>query len=175
VITSKGIEAFLMRHPYKSVKVPETEETVSGTIMAEIFEEQTKRGIIPSQFRFAHLVNERNKLLFFRPARAWASFLMEYHLYCLLRENGIDVTYNLNEDFEKGVDFTIWVCGKTAKLHAYYSTKSAEEWARIKRENRHKNEEIIEFPLYKEEARVVGNVHLYTLEHVRMLVRRFCP
>ncbi|MGC9020849.1 MAG: hypothetical protein ACP5KE_06545 [Candidatus Methanodesulfokora sp.] len=167
-VTTKGIEAFLLKHPYRTVRVPEKEEKVQGKIMAEVFDRLANRGKLVSQFRFAHLVNRIDPNLYYRAARAWASFMSEYHFFQLLREGGFDVNYSLEEDFSNGVDIVIFLMGKTLRLHCYYSTKKAEEFAEIKK-RRHPTQERVEFPLYEQEARVVGNVHLYTEEHIKRL------
>jgi len=99
--------------------------------------------------------------------------MMEEHLIALLREAGYDITYSINDDVEKGVDITISCGGKSIKLHAYFATGRGEEWAKIKRKVRHPEEEVIEFPLYPDEAKIVGNVHLYTKDHL-MLIQLLC-
>jgi len=174
-LTTESIEVILRSSPYKTVRVPEVEEKMqSATTMIEVFHNFIQRwGRPPKQWEFARACSRAGGP-YYRAARAWASLMMEEHLIALLREAGYDPEYSIEDDVEKGIDITINCGGRRLRLHAYFATEKGKEWTKIKREIRHPEEgEVIEFPLYPDEARVVGNVHLYTKDHL-MLIQLLC-
>jgi len=171
-IPSETIERFLERHPYRPVRVPDVEEKMEANKMVEVFMGLVERGRLVDQWEFARLCSRAGGP-YYRAARAWASFMMEYHFMQLLREAGYSYHYSIEDDFEKGVDITVDCGWRNLRLHIYYDTEKAREWAELKRNVRHEEKDVIEFPLHPEEAKVVGNVHLYTKEHL-WLIDQLC-
>jgi len=115
---------------------------------------------------------ELKKGLEARLRRTYPSFVRDVHFGALLRERGLDVSYDQDLDVCAGVDHIIRYKGLTFHIHCYVSTRAGRMGRRIKNK-RHDFRGIhldIEMDLGAESAKSVGDFYLYSDEHVDYLI-----
>lgn len=107
-----------------------------------------------------------------RLRRTYPSFVRDVHFGALLRERGLDVSYDRDFDVCAGVDHIIKYKELTFHIHCYVSTKRGRMGRRIKN-RRHDFRGIhldVEMDLGAESAKSVGDFSLYSDEHVDYLI-----
>jgi len=107
-----------------------------------------------------------------RLRRTYPSFVRDVHFGALLRERGLDVSYDRDFDVCAGVDHIIKYRGLTFYIHCYVSTKAGRMGRRIKnkRHDFHGIHIDVEMELGAESARSVGDFYLYSDEHINYLI-----
>jgi hypothetical protein len=107
-----------------------------------------------------------------RLRRTYPSFVRDVHFGALLRERGLDVSYDRDADVCAGVDHIINYNGLTFHIHCYVNTRMGKIGRKIKN-RRHDFRGIhldVEMDLGADFAKVVGDFYLYSDEHVDFLV-----
>ena len=107
-----------------------------------------------------------------RLRRTYPSLVRDVHIGALLRERGLDVSYDQNIDVCAGVDHIIRYGGLTFHIHCYVSTRAGRTGRRIKNK-RHDFRGIhldVEMELGAKSAKSVGDFYLYSDKHVDYLI-----
>ena len=107
-----------------------------------------------------------------RLRRTYPSLVRDIHFGVLLKERGLDVSYNQDSDIGAGVDHIIKYEGQTFHIHCYVKTRVGKLGRRIKN-RRHNFRGIhldIEMDLGAESAKSVGDFYLYSDNHVNYLL-----
>jgi len=100
-----------------------------------------------------------------RLTRAYLSFVREYHLGFLLKENFDNVIYDLEKDIN-GVDYVILHNNKVYNIHAFVDTRRGNKWRAVK-ERWHNFQGIhLDLPLNLSEGKRVGYFILYTPSNI---------
>lgn len=119
-----------------------------------------------------NLTESMKKGLDARLRRTYPSFVRDVHFGALLRERGLNVSYDRDMDVCAGVDHIIKYKGLSFHIHCYVRTKRGRMGRRIKN-RRHDFRGIhldVEMDLGAESARSVGDFYLYSDEHVDYLI-----
>jgi len=107
-----------------------------------------------------------------RLRRTYPSLVRDVHFEALLRERGLNVSYNLELDIRAGVDHTIKYRGQTFYIHCYVNTRAGRLGRKIKN-RRHDFTGIhvnIELNLGAESSKSVGDFYLYSDHHIDYLI-----
>lgn len=188
-MTSASIRSFLIRNPYKrpgrvlwevenllvetatqvdvfyelcnGASRPPTQEEYVKKYLELCSSEISQKGVDPKEFGK-------------RIARAWATYVSELDFHCQLRDSGLfeQVIIDTKLNAEKGYDVMIAHKGKIHYVHLSFVTMSEREWVKIKARRKAGVPEAIDFPLFKENADFMGNIHLYKALHVRRLKQK---
>lgn len=144
----------------------------------------TETNRIPSQDEFVYRYFQDNKAqlsrltdsmrrgLEARIRRTYPSFVRDVHFGALLRERGLDVSYDREMDVCAGVDQVIRYRGLKFYIHCYVNTRIGRMGRKIKN-RRHDFRGIhldIEMDLGAESAKSVGDFYLYSEDHIDYLV-----
>ncbi len=177
-LTTEYIEAELRRCAYQAPRFrdPEAERGSCPPFMEPFFIWLVEYGQLPLLDQYSALYfalfpevdNERREGLSARIQRAWPSLVRDIHLTALLREAGMQTTYNMGWDRE-GIDVTVWPPLQSRPplfVHAFVdSVRSRGFRIRKLAGDRH-----FDLPLKRGDARVVSNVWLYrTPLHTEMV------
>jgi hypothetical protein len=107
-----------------------------------------------------------------RLRRTYPSLVRDVHLNALLKEKGLQVSYDQETDITGGVDHTVLFKGKTFNIHGYVGTSRGKFGRRVKN-RRHKFRGIhldIVLDLGSPSAKKVGDFFLYSEKDVDDLV-----
>ena len=107
-----------------------------------------------------------------RGRRAYPSFIRDLHFLHLMKEERLDVKYDLEDD-KAGVDHTVNYRGERFYVHCYVDTKRSRMF-RDKKNKRHKfNGYHVDVPMNMrgDDTLRIGDFFLYSKAHVYGLVR----
>jgi hypothetical protein len=120
------------------------------------------------------LSNERLRTaLEARLRRTYPSLVRDLHLNSLLRENGLQASYNTDVDVTKGVDQIIQYKGKVFHIHSYVGTSWGKFGRKVKN-RRHKFEGLhidAILDLRAESTKKVGDFYLYSEKDVDYVIQ----
>lgn len=141
-------------------------EKKSLPTMIKIFTCLIKNGIPPTQEEFINEFKKRHpdlkvRGIVSRLKKGYLSFVREYHLGFLLRNNFNNVLYDEELDIA-GVDYLITYKNVEFNIHAFVDTENSRYWRAIKNK-RHKFEgNHIDLPIDLSAGKRVGKFVLYT-------------
>jgi hypothetical protein len=147
-----------------------------------------EKGVVPSQDNFVKRYFEDNSAelssvisseslkagLEARARRAYPSFVRDIHLDALLRERGLQVSYDQETDIVGGVDHKITYKGETFHVHGYVGTNRGRFGRKVKN-RRHKFLGVhidMALDLSAKTTKKVGNFLLYSEEDIDNLVKQ---
>lgn len=189
-IMSHMIRGFVMATPYKFYGHPSTDCEnlfIETTTQVDVFYSLCEKFLRPpSQDEFIQqyikacrqeLVNKHVAFsdITKRIARAWATYIMELDFFCQLRDSKLfqDVIIDTKLDAEFGCDLKIIYNRHPTYVALYFNTKVSQDWRNVKRTRKVSVPvTIIDYPLDDFEADAIGNIHLYTFDHVFKLHER---
>jgi hypothetical protein len=108
-----------------------------------------------------------------RAKRAYPSFVRDIHLDALLREKGLQVSYDQEVDIVGGVDHKVTYEGETFHVHGYVGTNRGRFGRRVKN-RRHKFRGVhidMALDLGARTTKKVGDFFLYSKEDIDNLVK----
>ena len=171
-MNSKKLEEVIKNYEVRISKSKEINQRQNFPSMIVVFNKLIENEIPPTQEMFISKFREEHpkaKGIESRLKKAYFSFIREYHLGFLLREEFTEVHYDQDLDIYGGIDYVINCNGGDYSLHAFVDTVAGNKWRQIK-EKRHQFTGIhIDFPLNLKEGKRVGKFILYTKEQVREL------
>jgi len=189
VLSSKEIEEQIKHYALKFIKVrnQRVEWETKFPMFVDTFNLMLRENNrVPSQDEFVeryfrdnaaqltNLTEQMKKGLEARLRRTYPSFVRDVHFGALLRERGLDVSYDRDMDVCAGVDHIIKYSGLTFHIHCYVNTKIGRMGRKIKN-RRHDFRGIhlnVEMDLGSDSAKVVGDFYLYSDKHVDYLIER---
>jgi len=187
LLSTKEIEEQVKNYPlrFPSVRDPRVEWGTRFPMFVDTFNLVLREdNRIPSQDEFveryfrdnsaelADLSESMKRGLEARLRRTYPSFVRDVHFGALLREKGLNVSYDRDSDVCAGVDHIIRYKGLTFHIHCYVNTRIGRMGRRIKN-RRHDFRGIhlnVEMDLGAESAKSVGDFYLYSEDHVDYLI-----
>jgi hypothetical protein len=115
--------------------------------------------------------NQKKRALIARLERAYPSFVRDFYLLALLRENDLAADYDPAQDVQGGVDLVVLHGKQKLQVHVYLDSPRSKQ-GRAKKDKRHTFAgQHLDIVLRPSECKRVGKFWLPTSQHVQLVKR----